>query len=553
LYRATTGVFRLKSFTNVSQYIGYTRVSTTKQGEGVSLEVQQEAIARYAERNGFVVGLWLEEKETAAKHGRPVFTQVIKLLRERKYKGIILHKLDRGFRNLKEWAEIGELSDQGVEVHFVNESLDLHSRGGRLSADIQAVVAADYIRNLREETRKGFDGRLKQGLYPLRAPIGYLDQGKGKPKAIDPVKGPLVRKGFELYSTGRFSLEGLGDELYRLGLRNHNGGRVTRNGLSTFLNNSFYIGINHIRKTNETFAGIHAPLIGKTLFDRVQSVLKGKVNAKTQRHVFQFRRMLTCAQCGYSLVGELQKGHVYYRCHSKGCRQASLREETLERGVKELLQRLCFSDKEKDYFHQKIMAMREKWADHRDEEIRSARLRVDTVKDRLNRLTDAFLDGAIDKLLFEQRKTGLLGEQRTLEEQLAHLTRENGEGMDRLQKFLELAGSALLSYELAFPEEKREMVQILTSNRCVNGKNVELEPSLPFREIANRLKDDGCDPHRDRLRTLDPIIDSLAKLNAAGELPDLSRVFPVRDKDNKAAEPRKGWKHDENGKFTSFA
>jgi hypothetical protein len=40
-------------------------------------------------------------------------------------------------------------------VHFANDSLDLNTRGGRLSADIQAVVAADYIRNLREEAKKG--------------------------------------------------------------------------------------------------------------------------------------------------------------------------------------------------------------------------------------------------------------------------------------------------------------------------------------------------------------------------------------------------------------
>src|ERR1043165_2031570 len=187
-------------------YIGYTRVSTTKQGEGVSLEVQKEAISRYAERNQFQIDLWLEEMETAAKRGRPVFTEAIKLLRHEKHKGIILHKLDRGARNLKDWAEIGELSDRGVEVHFVNESLDLHSRGGRLSADIQAVVAADYIRNLREETRKGFYGRLKQGLYPLQAPIGYVDNGGGKAKTICPIKGPLVRQAFELYATARYSL-----------------------------------------------------------------------------------------------------------------------------------------------------------------------------------------------------------------------------------------------------------------------------------------------------------------------------------------------------------
>jgi site-specific DNA recombinase len=70
----------------------------------------------------------------------------------------------RSARNLKDWADLGELIDSDLEVHFANESLDLHSRGGRLSADIQAVVAADYIRNLREERIKGFYGRLKQGL-----------------------------------------------------------------------------------------------------------------------------------------------------------------------------------------------------------------------------------------------------------------------------------------------------------------------------------------------------------------------------------------------------
>jgi site-specific DNA recombinase len=63
------------------------------------------------------------------------------------------------------------LIDAGIEVHFANESLNLYSPGGRHSADIQAVTAADFIRNLREETKKAFYGRIKQGLYPMPAPI----------------------------------------------------------------------------------------------------------------------------------------------------------------------------------------------------------------------------------------------------------------------------------------------------------------------------------------------------------------------------------------------
>src|SRR5205085_4859361 len=138
-----------------------------------------DAITRHAARNDFEIAAWFEERETAAKRGRPLFNQMLKLLRQDKAGGVIIHKIDRSARNLRDWADLGELIDRGIEVQFANESLDLQTRGGRLSADIQAVVAADYIRNLREETRKGFYGRIKQGLFPLPAPLGYTDQGKG--------------------------------------------------------------------------------------------------------------------------------------------------------------------------------------------------------------------------------------------------------------------------------------------------------------------------------------------------------------------------------------
>ena len=479
-------------------YIGYIRVSTVKQGtKGVSLQEQRDAILRYAERNQFSISTWLEETETAAKQGRPVFNQALKLLRTGKAKGIILHKLDRGARNLKDWAAIGELSDQGIEIHFVTESLDLQSRGGRLSADIQAVVAADYIRNLREETRKGFYGRLKQGLYPLRAPLGYLDQGKGKAKTIDPAMGPIVRKAFELYATAKFSLETLGDELYRLGLRNRNGGRVTRNGLSTMLNNSFYFGLIQIQKTGESFIGIHESLIAKTLFDRVQAVLTGKINSRTQRHSFRFRRLLTCASCHYSLIGERQKGRVYYRCHTRHCPKTSMREDDAETETGKLFRRIQFNDEEKAYCRIKVASMRENWASRREEEIQNLNLKINHVKERLNRLTDVYLDQALDKAMFEERKMSLLIEKKEAEDTLAFLHR-GGKSPDGLEKFLELAGNAWLSHQIASPEEKREMVEICTSNRNVRQKQLELKPSLAFLDIVTRPQMTHCDPTGNR-------------------------------------------------------
>ena len=53
-----------------SRCYAYTRVSTVKQGEGVSLEAQREAIEVYAAKHQIEIIEWLEEKQTAAKQGR---------------------------------------------------------------------------------------------------------------------------------------------------------------------------------------------------------------------------------------------------------------------------------------------------------------------------------------------------------------------------------------------------------------------------------------------------------------------------------------------------
>jgi len=135
--------------------------------------------------------------------------------------------------------------------------------------------------------------------------------------------------------------------------------------------------------------------------------------------------------------------------------------------------------------------------------------------------------------MFEQRKNSLLLEQKAAEENLTNLSQESQPFPDKLEKFLELAGNAWLSHEMAFPEEKREMVNIFTSNRVVKGKNVELKPSFPFQEVTNRFKNDDCGPERDVPRTWDRLLNILTTLNTNGQLPDLSSFSYFHDNDNR--------------------
>ncbi len=434
---------------------------------------------------------------------------MLKLLRNGKAAGVVIHKIDRSARNLKDWADLGELIDQGIEVHFANESLDLNSRGGRLSADIQAVVASDYIRNLREEAKKGIYGRLKQGFYPMRAPLGYLDNGAAKPKTIDPVRGPLIRKAFELYAEGKFRILPLVDELYRLGLRNLGGTRVTRNGLSTILNNPFYMGLIRIRRTGQVYAGIHEPLISKRLFDDVKDMLAGRFNRRSKVHDFLFRQYITCKGCRYSLIGELQKGNVYYRCHTKNCPMKGIREETVASVVEQNLRELQFTDAEKDYLAKRIQALKAHWFEEKEKQLGNLDVTVQQVSERLSRLTDAFLDGTVEKEMYEERKTSLLFERRAIEDRLKDLKTGKTSIPDEVQKFLELAGDAYSLYKTPITGKKRRLLKTVTSNCSVDEENLDFAFAIPFREVAQR--DKSIDGRASKVihRTLDVLLKRL--------------------------------------------
>lgn len=480
----------------------YIRVSTVRQGEkGSSLQEQKDAILAYARRHELEIVSWFEEMETAAKGGRQEFNRMLNLLRRGKAGGVVLHKIDRGARNLMDWARLCELSDRGLAVHSVSENVDLLSTHGRLSADIQAAVAASYVRNLREEVMKGLYGRLKQGIYPLAAPIGYIDTGGGNPKEIDPLSGPLMKRAFERYATGSVSLDALAKEMNRLGLRTKRGGLLTRGRLSTAFSNPFYIGLMRVKRNEQTYQGVHKPLMSKSLFDRVQRVLSGKANKKVRKHQFLFQRLMRCRGCHSLLSGELQKGRVYYRCHAEACRGGGMREDQVERIILSMLGQIPFAADELAGLKRLLEAASRDESQEKERQKKAIDLALVKLSDRLNRLTDAFIDQLIDAELFEGRKRALLLERAALAES-AQNAADSRSIADQMTEFFELSETLPLTYENGLAPEKREILESVVSNFEVYRKDVVVRLRSPYREVFESHNVLQCGHHRARFRTL---------------------------------------------------
>lgn len=481
-------------------YFAYIRVSTVKQGEhGCSLDEQKASIVAYAKRHDLTIGEWFEEMETAAKQGRPTFNRLTTLLKQGKAAGVIIHKIDRSARNLKDWAGLGELIDVGIEVLFAHEGLDMQTRGGRLAADIQAVVAADFIRNLRQEVRKGFYGRLKQGFYPLPAPRGYENQGKAKAKTIHPIEGPLVAEAFQLYATGKHSLESLRHEMNQRGLSQRSGKPLSFNGMSKMLRNPFYSGLIRINKTGEVFEGNHTPLVTKSTFDRVQAVMSGRLYPRIESHEFRFRRLIKCDACKRSLTGERQKGRIYYRCHDRSCRGVSLLEKGVEAMVIDELAWLKVDGEGlgdlRDLFAEQIALER----GQQDSVVLTTERDIGLIDGRLERLTDALIDGMIDKQTYDERRSDLLGRKRSLQDRLAK--GEDSTFWANVSQWFELGLTASSDYILANDAQKREAVQTFGSNLGADVKTPYFTMKFPFDEIRIWSKLHYGEPYRGAVRT----------------------------------------------------
>ena len=457
---------------------GYTRVSTQRQSDGASLDAQKDAITGFASQNNLEITKWFEETETASKTGRPVFGQMVSALQRGQADGLIIHKIDRSARNFSDWARLDELARLGISVFFAADSLDFASRGGRLLADIQMALAADYSRNLSLEVKKGIYGRAKQGVYPFRAPLGYLDTGGGNPKALDPLKAPLVKVLFRLYLTGEYSIRSLTAEMQIRGLKGFGDRPVVLRNVETILRNPFYCG--QMKIGGQLYPGRHEPLITTAEYRKIQRIKENRYGKKQTLHGMLFRGLIHCARCNQVLTGERQKAHIYYRCHTPGCPERTIREDRLDAALGKKFERLSLSDASRD---RAATAIRQYLAGAGQSDLqKNLRLRISDARSRQDRLTDLLVDGNIDKPAYEVRKQNIEFELGQLREELQRIERNQVKLAD-FDELLSMATDLGTLYEDAEPAEKRRLIRNCVARSTVQDGKITVHKADWLEEI----------------------------------------------------------------------
>lgn len=112
----------------------------------------------------------------------------------------------------------------------------------------------------------------------------------------------------------------------------------------------------------------------------------------------------------------------------------------------------------------------------------------------LERLTDGFLDGTIERDVYLGRKANLLEQRKLIEESMADANAGNEEFEQRLTKYLELLMRLSQSQKLLKIADRFDLAKLATSNLRVDGKKLLVDWKMPVRPLANSQKLQNCSP-----------------------------------------------------------
>ena len=196
------------------KWVCYYRVSTQRQGEsGLGLDAQREAVSRYVNGSGLVVGEFTEVESGKRSSNRPELQKALDLCRKQKAT-LVLAKLDRLARN----------------VHFISGLLESNvsfvaadqPTKDRFMLHLQAAFAEEEGRRISLRTKEALAAAKRRGV--IIGATGTARAARYKAKAAEQAQtyAPLLA---ELRGLGIWQVRQVRDELNRRGVASPGNGR----------------------------------------------------------------------------------------------------------------------------------------------------------------------------------------------------------------------------------------------------------------------------------------------------------------------------------------
>lgn len=177
--------------------IGYIRVSTQEQAEsGLSLSYQGAKIRSYCEALDIeLLDVIADAGFSAKSMNRPAMQDIIKMIERKEVDAVVILKLDRLTRSVKDLGFITELINKtGVALVSVQDSINTSTAAGRLVLNVLGSVAQWERESNGERVKAAMSVKKSAGQLVGSIPYGFdlADDG------VTLVENPNEQKALEL-------------------------------------------------------------------------------------------------------------------------------------------------------------------------------------------------------------------------------------------------------------------------------------------------------------------------------------------------------------------
>lgn len=346
----------------------YVRVSTQEQAmHGLSVEAQTHALDEWAKDYTIVdhyVDLGISARSPASK--RPALQRMLKDCEAGKIDLIVFTKLDRFFRNVKEYYKVEDVLERcHVSWRAIHEDYETETAAGRLKVNIMLAVAQDEADRTSERIKAVFARKKEKGLVPSgAAPFGVINDGGILKPSPDAPKIQAVFNAF-INSRSAHAVTVRSEELL--------GHPVSDNGIRYLLKNRSYL---------------DAGVIDKATWDKTQDILSVRaVRRPRSDREYLFAGLLVCPVCGCKMTAHNWKAkyeYTYYRCYSN----VKNNQCTFKKSIRE--------DRVEDFLLKRLGVLIEDY-NVEVKQKQQARPNPAAIKSKMDKLTDLYLSDTISK------------------------------------------------------------------------------------------------------------------------------------------------------------
>ena len=482
------------------RYVLYARKSSESEDRQVqSIDAQLAVLRRFAGERGLDVVRELTETHSAKSEGvRPVFAQMLRLLKSGGADAILCWSINRLSRNPEDSGRLAGMLQRGEIGTIQTPERCYRPEDNVLLWAVEAGMANQDILDLRRNTARGMAAKVEKGWFPHMAPQGYLndrhkEQGE-RTISPDPERFALIRGAFETLLAGSCSVNRvhrmLTDEWgYRTPPRRRSGGGLlSRSAFYAMVRNVFYAG--YFVEGGDLHRGAHEPMITLAQFHQLQAALGREAVPRSRREAWAYTGLIRCAHCGGMVTAEAKRKpsgrtYRYYHCNGGSCRRYHVREEALEARIESVLCEIALDAETAALVRASLADWEEAQEGVRVAAGEARQRALSGIQSRLNALLDAMLSGLVDGEEYAAKKRELQAEKALLTEEQERHGSAGPEVRSAVGAAVGFHERSLSTFMSGDPLRRRSVARLLGSGYVLERGELRIELNPVLRPLLH--------------------------------------------------------------------